>query len=167
MRQMTKQHAANLSTWRAPRNSENAAKTTKIRNLVEIGKNTIDELLEDKTRGRRTRGGPGRRRSQAREPRDPARKPGAGTPTGKKGKRREAHNEEQKADEEQHGDLNHRDDEHEESPKGRTGPQAEEERAENREHVRNPSVPRKNNCITNVVPPSNTHSGLLHNFGLP
>ena len=41
-----------------------------------------------------------------------------------------------------------------------------EEYGEQREGPRTaPPAPGKNNCITNVVPPSNTHSGLQHNFG--
>ena len=46
-----KLHAANLSSWRAPRNSENAAKTAKIGNHVENGKNTKAEDPEDKITG--------------------------------------------------------------------------------------------------------------------
>ena len=46
-----KLRSANLSTWRILRNSENAAKTVKIRNHVEIGKNTKDVNPEDKIPG--------------------------------------------------------------------------------------------------------------------
>ena len=86
-----------------PLNTENAAKTAKMPNLVELDKNTKYELLEDKPQERRTRGGPTQhRRLGPRAAMEPAREPGVGTPARKQRKRREEHNEEQKAEKEQH-----------------------------------------------------------------
>ena len=145
----------NPSTWRAPRNSENAAKTAQIRNLVEIGKNNHRrELLEDKIPGTKdTRDGPGPTpQPDPGEPRDPAREPRAGTPTGKQGttprgtttknRRRKRSNTATSTTETTHTKKPQQGKNRTTRPKRR--------RAENREdvHVRNPRAPRKNNCVS-------------------
>ena len=163
--QVRKLHAANVKT--TCRKSLHLAGTLQLGKCRENGQNTKPRRNRQKYHRRAPRRQnpgtkdtrrAGRRRSQPQEQRDPARARSR-TPTGKAGETPRGTHEEQKAEEEQHGDLHHRDDAHEESLNGRTGPQDEEQRAENREdvNIRNPTAPRKNNCAshrrTNVVQP--------------
>ena len=162
-RQMSKLHAANLSTWRAPGNSENAAKTAKIRNHVENGKKKYKSRAPRRQNTRNEARGDGRdqHRSPPRAATEPAREPGEEHQQG-----REDHK--QKRQQRPAGRTRRN------PNKGRTGPPAEEQRAENREDVdvRYSQAPWKNNSVSHqcqirtrdcsttlvhAVPPLSTH----------